>query len=278
MELQQVTTKADGHKEDDGAKEPMLGVKKTEEETQPDHYSKLRNPSEDVYTEANLGGSSVKGKAEKEQPDSEQQSPAEDVYAEAHFGKQTVGNVSLYRVGCLVLTVLCLVLLLAVIVLSMKVQTVCSEGGEADMQLSTCSYEQCQDRYGTGQGHVGGCSRCPPSWLTLEKSCYFLSRHRLSWEESKSYCAERGGTLAVINSQKLQIFLSEHGNLMYWIGLIHKGNKWSWVNNDSVQKSYWENNVSPAGCGVLNSRGPREKNWLSHNCDNYTYFICQLQI
>lgn len=58
-----------------------------------------------------------------------------------------------------------------------------------------------------------GCRQCENGWLPLGRSCFYLSRYRLSWEESQKNCTARGGSLAVITNQGLQVALI---SLKFW--------------------------------------------------------------
>ncbi|KAM7421011.1 hypothetical protein PAMA_015282 [Pampus argenteus] len=198
-------------------------------------------------------------------------------------GNQTQGNVRLYAV-CLFLSIICLVLLLVVIILGVKLQTGCGKIEETAAPnmptapfVRTCSFEQCQFSLSKAQFQNLGCQQCPNGWLPVDQSCFYLSRFRLSWDMSQKNCTARGGSLAVITSQRLQNFLTEKGNLKYWIGLRNQGATWTWVNNTVLKESYWADVESAGDCGILNSKIPPEKNWMQSPCNSYTYFICQLQ-
>ncbi|XP_070767875.1 early activation antigen CD69 isoform X2 [Enoplosus armatus] len=210
------------------------------------------------------------------------------VELEGGKGKQTGGNTRLYRAVCLFLTIICLILLLVIIILSVKLQTgstVCPESEKttaADMRESpssdqTCSYDQCQAHFNNVQPQYG-CRNCPDEWLTFGQSCFFLSTFRLSWDESQRNCSARGGSLAVVTSQRVQRFLTKEGKVKYWIGLRHKGETWTWVNNSVLQESYWAGAMTEGDCGILSSENLPEKNWITASCRAYTYFICQLQL
>ncbi|GAA6220542.1 early activation antigen CD69-like isoform X3 [Lates japonicus] len=213
------------------------------------------------------------------------------VELEGEKAKQTEGNARLYRAGCVLLTIMCLVLLLIVIVLSLKLQTGsttdCPENEvpiapeRANPKLaSTCDYEQCKALFPSIPSieakHLG-CRQCADGWLTFGRSCFFLSTYRLGWEQSQRNCTARGGSLAIITSQKVQNFLSKEGNLKYWIGLRRKGDTWTWVNNTAIRDSYWADNAASGDCGILNSENRADKNWITAPCDAHTYFVCQLQ-
>ncbi|XP_041845144.1 early activation antigen CD69 isoform X2 [Melanotaenia boesemani] len=206
------------------------------------------------------------------------------VELEGEKGKQTEGNARLYRAGCFFLITICSILLLVIIVLSMKLNTgstACSGRGETttnDKQNpSTCSMEQCQDFFPTFYSKRFGCQQCANGWLTYGRSCFFLSTFRLTWAESQMNCSSRGGSLAVITSQNVQNFLTTKGNLRYWIGLTQRDAKWTWVNNNELQESYWAEAPQHGDCAYLSSERPFAKNWDRASCQAATYFICQLQ-
>ncbi|KAI3360517.1 hypothetical protein L3Q82_002404 [Scortum barcoo] len=167
------------------------------------------------------------------------------VELEGEKGNQTEGNARLYRAGCIFLTIICLVLLLVVVILSVK--------------------------------HLG-CRQCADGWLTLGRSCFYLSKFRLNWAESQRNCSARGGSLAVVSSPTIQNFLTEKGKMSYWIGLKHNGAAWTWVNNTVLRESYWAEVPPPEGCGLLSSRSPPEANWVTAACNAYSFFICQLHM
>ncbi|XP_044065043.1 early activation antigen CD69 isoform X2 [Siniperca chuatsi] len=274
MEMQEITIEGERNEDNEGPSKPVLegntestrNLIKSEEEAEPDPYAKLQSPFEDIYSEAVYGGAPVKTNA----------------------GKQTEGNIRLYRAVCLFLTIISLVLLLVVIILSVKLQTgstVCPERAEiaADSRQNpsfapTCNYEKCQAHFNNIQPQYLGCQQCADGWLTFGRSCFFLSTFRLSWDESQRNCSARGGSLAVITSQRVQRFLTKEGKMKYWIGLKNKGETWTWVNNTVLQESYWADVMLEGDCGILSSGNPPEKNWITASCQAYTYFICQLQM
>lgn len=230
---------------------------------------------------------SKRGEENEEPGESMLETNAESTGHLIKAGKQTEGNIRLYRAVCVILTIICLVLLLVVIILSAKFQTgsaVCPDieetkatNRQSPSLTPTCNYEQCQTHFSNIQPQYLGCQQCADGWLTFGRSCFFLSTVRLSWDESQRNCSARGGSLAVINSQLVQHFLTKEGKMKYWIGLRNKKETWTWVNNTVLGESYWAE--TPVGnCGILNSGNPPEKNWITASCEAYTYFICQLQM
>ncbi|TKS82210.1 C-type lectin domain family 4 member E [Collichthys lucidus] len=199
----------------------------------------------------------------------------------------TVGTFRMYRIACLVLSIICLLLLMIIIILGVKFQhgaTECSTNEKfvSDKQaLSTCSYSQCQDYVSKNVPPYRECKQCADGWLTLGRSCFLLSTTRLSWEESQRNCSTRGGSLAVISSQEIQDFLTQKGKMKYWIGLrknSQASDAWTWVNNTALQTSYWAADPQQGDCAVINSDSALQKNWVRASCSSYTYFICQLKL
>lgn len=211
------------------------------------HYSRLKKPSEDIYSEAFFSPASQKQPADK----------------------RAERNLRLYRAACVVLLVISLILLVAVIALSVQLQT-----GSAGCQYKASVPVQSR----SSQAQCLPCLHCPRGWLLFGRSCFYLSTSRLSWDESQKNCSSVGGSLVIITDQTVQNFLTEQGKLQYWMGLSYRGTSWTWVNNTVLGQSYWKEPPSAEGCGLLMSQNPREKNWISIPCQDYAYFICQLQL
>lgn len=49
------------------------------------------------------------------------------------------------------------------------------------------------------------CSNCAKGWLKFENTCYFLSQNRLTWQKSREECQRKGGDLAVITNERVQV-------------------------------------------------------------------------
>ncbi|XP_020313262.1 CD209 antigen-like protein E [Oncorhynchus kisutch] len=224
---------------------------------------------------------------------------------------QVLGNVGLYRTVCLLLSVICLVLLLVIIIICVKFPfqpqvchgtekgieakekgsmtekgieakekgSVTEKGIEAKEErfqsTEVCSLQTCQAQYFQQQSQVPACHMCDEGWLHFESSCYFLSRDRMNWDESRDECKKRGADLAVITNKTVQTFLTMKGNLMYWIGLRQRTRNWVWVNNNALGQSYWSGSNRQGDCGLLTGRDPPERSWSSTSCDQYSFYICQ---
>ncbi|XP_061770938.1 snaclec 27 [Nerophis ophidion] len=201
------------------------------------------------------------------------QKPPEDIYAEATFAtktadKQAQGGMQRFRVGCLILSLVCLVLLLVVIVL-------CVKAGSTDRRADSYVVNQCGTCKGLQRAPESP-NGCPTGWLRLDQSCFYLSTLRLNWEDSRRNCSVGGGSLAVVSSRDVQNFLTQKGNgLWYWIGLRLTGGTWTWVNNNVLEQSYWGKKDSKGECGLLISKEQTENNWMGYKCESHSYFVCQ---
>ncbi|XP_071029208.1 CD209 antigen-like protein E isoform X2 [Oncorhynchus clarkii lewisi] len=273
MEMQEIPREKERVVEVD---ESQIILETSVEEAESTVYSKLKSPSEDIYAEASRGQPCA-----KDRPD-----------------LQVLGNVGLYRAVCLLLSVICLVLLIIIIILCVKFPSqpqVChgtEKGIEAKEKGSVtekgidakeerfqstevCSLQTCQAQYFQQQSQVPACHMCDEGWLHFESSCYFLSRDRMNWDESRDECKKRGADLAVITNKTVQTFLTKKGNLMYWIGLRQRTRNWVWVNNTALGQSYWSGSNRQGDCGLLTGRDPPERSWSSTSCDQYSFYICQ---
>ncbi|XP_073672072.1 sperm receptor for egg jelly-like [Paramisgurnus dabryanus] len=89
-------------------------------------------------------------------------------------------------------------------------------------------------------------------WSYNQISLYFISSENKTWTESRRYCRERGADLIIINNREeqdfVQIMLRKAGTNVVWIGLSDSDEegRWKWVNgstltsgvNDSIDKSF----------------------------------------
>ncbi|KAM9806473.1 C-type lectin domain family 4 member A-like isoform 1-T1 [Syngnathus typhle] len=227
----------------------LAAVPPTGEEIEPNDYTGLKKPSEDIYA------------AISEPTD------------------QAQGAVRPYRLACLILTVLCCLLLVVVIVFLVKTKTDACPEDLGTWRPPTCRADMCRTFKSRNQDQCYCCNQCPFGWFRLDQTCYFASTFRLNWEESQKNCSGEGGSLAVVSSQKLQTFLTERAeNLKYWIGLRRNGNRWTWVDNSTLGKSYWVDSQTSGDCALLSSSDPAEKNWMKITCNSHSYYICQIQL
>uniref|UniRef100_A0A8B9LZA8 Zgc:174904 n=1 Tax=Astyanax mexicanus TaxID=7994 RepID=A0A8B9LZA8_ASTMX len=89
--------------------------------------------------------------------------------------------------------------------------------------------------------------QCTDDWLYFNGSCYFISRFGRSWMESQKYCEDKGGHLAIIETDEEQTFLWDllprgHWN-SYWFGISDEKleGDWYWVDGTKLVRGFWEN-------------------------------------
>ncbi|XP_057691271.1 uncharacterized protein LOC130915329 [Corythoichthys intestinalis] len=268
-EMKKVDSKKTQFKDEKAGEEPMLEAKgegnpyamadrgthdKEEEEAGRSHYIGLQKPAEDIYSNI------------------------------SDIGKKAQGTARPYKLACLILSVLCLALLVAVIalILNSKSASMVCPMNRISLPPETCDMEQCKALTPQDNKRCSCCSKCPSGWVRLNHSCFFFSTFTLSWPESKINCSHQGGFLAVIKSDQDQNFLTQSGNsFKYWIGIGRQGNQWKFSDGTFLQqgnKTYWSNANKAGDCVFLESRNPANSNWMTSDCDLYTYFICQKQI
>ncbi|KAG9339861.1 hypothetical protein JZ751_022366, partial [Albula glossodonta] len=79
---------------------------------------------------------------------------------------------------------------------------------------------------------------CPLGWIKFNSSCYYISNDRMTWNESRQYCRERGADLVIIDTEEEQIFISMFHN--FWIGLTDSNEEgtWKWVNGTTLTTGF----------------------------------------
>ncbi|XP_076827027.1 CD209 antigen-like protein C isoform X2 [Brachyhypopomus gauderio] len=192
------------------------------------------------------------------------------------------GRVRLYRRMSVALLLLCVLLLAVVLALAIKLTEVQTKQECPDVDRTTTvegwSREKCDLMYPRlaqeDNGHL--CSECGKGWLKFEDSCYFLSKYRLTWQESRDQCQKWGGDLAVIINDRVQTFLTEKGLMFYWIGLHDLGRQqWTWINNTALIKSYWGRPPEDGQCAFLRGQKSPQNNWYSNPCAVNSHYVCQ---
>ncbi|TMS10453.1 hypothetical protein E3U43_019446 [Larimichthys crocea] len=227
MEMQAITTEGAKKQRD---VEPMLDEQPAVlKDADPFPYSKLQRPSEDIYTQPSLCDVTKSG-----------------------IQCATVGTFRMYRIACLVLSIICLLLLMVIIILGVKFQhgsTECSvnEKFVSDKQaLSTCSYSQCQDYVSKS---------VPPLTMICNSIFVFqlvLCVPGLSDPEGENEVLDR----------------TEGRQTTHGPGSTTPRCKPAIGLKIPLQ----------GDCAVINSDSALQKNWVRASCNSYTYFICQLQM
>ncbi|XP_054461582.1 CD209 antigen-like protein C [Anoplopoma fimbria] len=130
---------------------------------------------------------------------------------------------------------------------------------------------------------------CPMDWNLFNNSCYFISRNRRDWPESKSFCESKGAHLAIIHTAEEQTFLWDslprgHWN-SYWFGITDgvTEDQWKWVDGTPLVGGFWEvgepNNHIDEDCGYIVKTQVMERvairSWYDAPCSMSLPFICE---
>ncbi|XP_066539522.1 CD209 antigen-like protein C isoform X2 [Hoplias malabaricus] len=207
---------------------------------------------------------------------SKQQQPPQstDVYKKVTF----------YRRLSAFLLLLCFVLLAVVVALAVTTQSSkqCPTlvDPESMSKAGVCNRQACEKILSSqpvSSNVVTACTECGKDWLKFEDSCYFLSRVRLTWQESRNECHKIGGDLVVISNERVQKFLTQKGSMLYWIGLNRSlgTEPWTWINNTSLITGYWAENLQNGNCVFLKAKMWFKKNWHLSPCTDISHYICQ---
>ncbi|KAG7278987.1 hypothetical protein CRUP_007534 [Coryphaenoides rupestris] len=123
---------------------------------------------------------------------------------------------------------------------------------------------------------IGNSTGCPSSWEFYGSSCYFFSRERKIWTDSRQDCLNRGADLVIINSKEEQEFAGSH-NCRSWIGLSDKDSEsnWKWVDGSRLNTPrFWApdepNNAGNEDCAELNSQ-----EWNDLPCSVKRHWVCE---
>ncbi|XP_065146222.2 uncharacterized protein [Paramisgurnus dabryanus] len=73
-------------------------------------------------------------------------------------------------------------------------------------------------------------------WIYYQYSCYFISSEQKNWNESRRYCREREADLIIINNKEEQDFIKKKSGKEHWIGLSDRDEegRWKWVDNSTL--------------------------------------------
>ncbi|XP_030047682.1 asialoglycoprotein receptor 2-like [Microcaecilia unicolor] len=119
----------------------------------------------------------------------------------------------------------------------------------------------------SGQHHF-----CMAGWLQNDGNCYYFSKRRKTWEESRKFCEIQDAELLVIKDNRTLSFIRENSNgAGYFIGLKKEQSVWKWIDGTILDKSF---NVQVSGdasnCVRVSSGGL----W-NEDCTNQIQWICE---
>uniref|UniRef100_A0A8C3PA03 C-type lectin domain-containing protein n=1 Tax=Chrysemys picta bellii TaxID=8478 RepID=A0A8C3PA03_CHRPI len=131
------------------------------------------------------------------------------------------------------------------------------------------SWQQAQSRGGSG------CKLCPTDWQLRGDKCYWVSRARKTWSESRADCSARDSQLLVIQDpEELEFIkdLTKHSHL-FWIGLSVSSSEkaWIWVDGSRLDQTLFQ-----APGPAENSCGAVWGKWIhSDACSSVLHWICR---
>ncbi|XP_060720563.1 CD209 antigen-like protein C [Tachysurus vachellii] len=188
-----------------------------------------------------------------------------------------------YTVTAVCVGLLCVLLLTAIIVLSIKLS---KQNTEYNNQ--TIETNQLQTRYNNQTIETNQLQKQKDSfqkkltsvgWTLFQSSLYYISTEMKNWTESKEDCRKRGADLVIINSKEEQTFVEEfnkkRGN---YIGLSDRDKEgtFKWVDGTALNTSYWSSGnlfSDLDDCVVAGLNG--SKGWFDRPCSETYYWICE---
>ncbi|XP_072319567.1 uncharacterized protein [Eucyclogobius newberryi] len=130
--------------------------------------------------------------------------------------------------------------------------------------------------------------KCPSGWQSFMYSCYYTSATKKNWKNSRDYCKNKGGDLAVITSQEEMGFINKlySSDKEVWIGLSDDGTEghWTWVDGTplSPNATFWGNGQPNSydgrnqDCVEFWHRATGEGEWNDESCKIEQYWICEM--
>uniref|UniRef100_A0A671L6F5 C-type lectin domain-containing protein n=1 Tax=Sinocyclocheilus anshuiensis TaxID=1608454 RepID=A0A671L6F5_9TELE len=106
---------------------------------------------------------------------------------------------------------------------------------------------------------------------------YFISFEIKNWEESRTYCRNKGADLIIINNSEEQDFIQRvPGDTGVWIGLNDRDveDTWKWVDGSKMTSMSSEpNGHTKENCALAYASG-----WIDHGCHKEFKWICEKNI
>ncbi|XP_065146744.1 CD209 antigen-like protein C [Paramisgurnus dabryanus] len=123
-------------------------------------------------------------------------------------------------------------------------------------------------------------TRLNDGWIKYPCSIYLISSEKKSWTDSRSYCREKGADLIIINNKEEHDFVQKISGTEYiWIGLSDSDEegRWKWVDGSTLTTSFWRSG-EPNGGKTENCALIRSSGWADFPCSNAYNYICEKNI
>ncbi|KAM7335571.1 hypothetical protein ACRRTK_006048 [Alexandromys fortis] len=113
---------------------------------------------------------------------------------------------------------------------------------------------------------------CPENWVWFRCSCYYFSKEKLSWRESRLACLSLNSSLIRISREETDFF---HLKSFFWVGVYYNRTckQWQWENH-SVLSSGMFCGFEPDMQDFCVSYKSKEICFLEH-CTNKLEYICK---
>ncbi|XP_056386736.1 C-type lectin domain family 4 member A-like isoform X2 [Hyla sarda] len=119
------------------------------------------------------------------------------------------------------------------------------------------------------------CLICPMNWVLIQKKCYYMPDHMLSWQESQRFCLSQNSSLFMPKTLEERDFIicnfRRWIQSQLWIGLtcsLQSNGKWLWLDNTTY-------NVYSSQCRELRCASFDYSVYLYPSCGTQLNLICQ---
>ncbi|XDV16009.1 hypothetical protein PO909_015904 [Leuciscus waleckii] len=116
-----------------------------------------------------------------------------------------------------------------------------------------------------------------------ERFFFSTSSEKKSWSESRQFCRDHGGDLAIINTEEKQKHISSFVKESVWIGLSDTENEGNmkWVDNSPLNRVFWDSGEpnsfhgSNEDCVELDPARGSVNNWNDLSCSDTRKWVCE---
>ncbi|XP_029019541.1 asialoglycoprotein receptor-like 1 [Betta splendens] len=198
-------------------------------------------------------------------------------------------------VGCVLYSILVLLLLIVLMVIGIKFSQLNHEISDVKLRVDIIGHGRKMTPTTTVEEvHLEQLlpvrGTCRAGWVSFQSSCYMWSNTSLSWSNAEAQCRKLSGHLVVLNNVEELDYLSKviELNQNYWIGLVEREYEghWSWVDGTDVksttmfwdlgQPDDWDFRVNGEDCGQLHPSGRRTRRlWNDADCQLGYKYICE---
>ncbi|XP_015276408.1 PREDICTED: killer cell lectin-like receptor subfamily F member 1 [Gekko japonicus] len=122
------------------------------------------------------------------------------------------------------------------------------------------------------------CKLCQENWLLHEDKCYWASKEKQNWNQSRQDCTAKDSQIVVIQEQEELDFIQSitDGAQLLWIGITttSPAGEWIWIDGSPLNSTLLQvtGTVQANSCGML--KGNRV---VSEACSAVTKWICETE-